>query len=114
MQRDAFEYTDKQYNVQLSAVVCDTPARAFAKAIGHTGYHGCDKCIQERQYVPNHMTFPEISAALHTDESFAAKSDVFHHLGVSPFSCLCVGMISNFPIDYVHSVCLGVMQKLLY
>jgi len=115
VQRDGFWYTDKQYNVQLSAVICDTPARAFVKVIkGHTGYHGCDKCIQEGQYVSNRMTFPEISSALRTDESFAAQSDVFHHLGVSPFSCLSVGMISNFPIDYMHSVCLGVMRKLLY
>jgi len=115
VQHDGFWHNNKQYTVLLSAVVCDMPARAFVKSVkGHTGYHGCDKCIQEGHYTANRMTFPETQAMLRTDESFAARTDVFHHQGPSPFSCLSVGMVSNFPIDYMHSVCLGVMRKLFY
>jgi len=33
---------------------------------------------------------------------------------LTPFSSLSVGMVTNFPIDYMHAVCLGIMRKLLY
>ena len=115
VQRDFLWHMDKLYTVQLTAVVCDMPARTFVKNVkGHTGYHGCDKCIQEGLYVANRMTFPQTHATLRTDESFASLSDSFHHLGTSPFSSLSVGMITCFPIDYMHAVCLGVVRKLLY
>jgi len=115
IQRQGLNHNNNQYTIKLSAVVCDMPARTFIKATkGHTGYHGCDKCVQEGVYTSNRMTFPETDAALRTDESFAAQLDEFHHVGVSPFTCLSIGMINNFPIDYMHAVCLGVMRKLLH
>ena len=62
----------------------------------------------------NRMTFPETSAALRTDKSFGVMVDEDHHLGPSPFSTLSIGMVTNFPIDYMHLSCLGVMRKLMY
>jgi len=106
---------NQRYNVILSAVVCDTPARAFAKHVkGHTGYFGCDKCIQEGEYVNGRMTFPEINANLRAGESFRAMSNDDHHLGKTPFTDRPVNMISGFPLDYMHLICFGVVQKLLY
>jgi len=114
IEHDGVCHRGKRYEVLLSAVVCDMPARTFVKNVkGHTGYHGCDKCVQEGLYIANRMTFPETTAVSRTDESFASQSDTFHHLGPSPFSSLSVGMISNFPIDYMHLVCLGVVRKLV-
>lgn len=40
--------------------------------------------------------------------------NVEHHLGPSPLAQLSVGMITSFPLDYMHLICLGVMRKLLY
>jgi len=86
IQRQGLNHNNNQYTIKLSAVVCDMPARTFIKATKRpTGYHGCDKCVQEGVYTSNRMTFPETDAALRTDESFAAKLDEFHHVGVSPF-----------------------------
>jgi len=115
VQHHGLNHNNNHYTIKLSAVVCDMPARTFVKATkGHTGYHGCDKCVQEGVYTNNRMTFPETDTALRTDESFIAQLDEFHHVGVSPFTCLSFGMINAFPIDYMHAVCLGVMRKLLY
>ena len=64
--------------------------------------------------VENRMTFPETSAALRTGESFRAMVDEDHHLGPSLFTTLFIGMVTNFPIDYMHLSCLGIMRKLMY
>jgi len=108
-------YGNKKYDIVLAAVICDTPARAYVKSVkGHTGYFGCDKCTQEGVFTERRMTFPEINASLRTDESFRAMSDEDHHLGQSPLMSLSVGMVSNFPLDYMHLICLGVTRKLMY
>ncbi|KAG5284722.1 hypothetical protein AALO_G00029770 [Alosa alosa] len=51
---------------------------------GHSGYAGCDKCLQPGVYARHRMTFPEVSAADRTDESFARGTDEEHHIAVSP------------------------------
>ncbi len=40
-------------------------------------------------------------------------ADVAHHIGVSPFRNSPVGMVSQFPLDFMHLVCLGVVKRLL-
>jgi len=106
---------NKVYTVSLTAVICDTPARAFVKNVkGHAGYFGCDKCKQEGVYTDGRMTFPETSAELRTDHSFRTVSDDDHRMGHSPLCELPIDMISAFPLDYMHLICLGVMRKLLY
>ena len=115
LQSSGLHVVDRVYTLKVTAVVCDTPARAFVKNIkGHSGYSGCDKCVQEGSYVENRMTFPETSAALRTDESFGVMMDEEHHLGPSPLNTLSIGMVTCFPIDYMHLSCLGVMRKLMY
>jgi len=60
------------------------------------------------------IVYAETSAALRTDESFRAMVDEDHHLGPSLFTTLSIGKVTNFPIDYMHLSCLGVMRKLMY
>ena len=71
--------------VALSRVVCDAPARAFLKRIkGHSGYNGCDKCIQPGLYNLK-MTFPEVDAPIRTNVAFNEMEDAEHHKGPNPF-----------------------------
>ena len=108
-------YRGKTYQLQIHSFCCDMPARAFVKCVtGHSGYGGCDKCEQRGKYIKS-VTFPECHAKLRTDESFAAMTDERHHgrNSVSPLLSLPIGMVSKFPIDYMHLVCLGVMRKLV-
>ncbi len=112
--KDGFLIGQKTLFVQISSVVCDAPARAFVKMVkSHTGYSGCDKCTQSGVYSNHRMTFPEKNAPRRTDENFKDLSDEDHHRGVSPFTELNIGMVSCFPHDYMHLVCLGVVRKLL-
>lgn len=77
-----FIFKNKLINVKINCVVCDAPAKALVLCIkGHTGYHGCSKCIQEGDFIDNRMTFPEINSSLRTDHSFSQKTDEDHHTG---------------------------------
>jgi len=115
LKANGLKFNDKTYSITLATVICDAPARAYVKNVkGHAGYFGCDKCVQEGEYIDRRMTFPEINATLRSDESFSVMLNEEHHLGPSPFAQLSVGMISSFPLDYMHLICLGVVRKLLY
>lgn len=99
--------------IDIHSVICDAPARAFIKCVKqYSGYHGCDKCIQEGEW-KGKMTFPETSSPRRTDESFLNMDDEDHHKGESPLTDINIGMVSQIPIDYMHLVCLGVMKRLL-
>ncbi|KAB0804458.1 hypothetical protein PPYR_01428 [Photinus pyralis] len=115
---NGINYNGSIINVQLNAIICDAPARSYISGVkGHNGYFGCSKCIQEGDYVDNRMTFPEISSVLRTDESFRNKLHVEHHKDskeANILECLNIGMVTQFPIDYMHAVCIGVTKKLIY
>ena len=62
------------------------------------------------------MTFPIQNDNLRTDEDFSAMVDQDHHHdrdNPSILNQLPVGMIQDFPLDYMHLLCLGVMKRLL-
>ncbi|CAN7942719.1 unnamed protein product, partial [Ixodes hexagonus] len=110
-QTEGIECFGKKWRVAIRAVVCDYPARVYVKSTkGHTGHYGCDKCTQYGVWL-HRRTFPETKAPLRTDHSFAAKHQEEHHTGESPFSQLGIGMVSQFPIDYMRLVLLGVVRK---
>ena len=100
--------------VNLSCFVCDAPARAYVKQVkGHSGYYGCEKCTQKGSW-ESKIVFPEIDAPPRTDVQFDDMTDVHHHTGNSPLRTLSVGMVTQFPLDYMHLVCLGVTRRLLF
>ena len=59
------------------------------------------------------MTFPEVNSPVRTDLSFEMMSDDEHHTGKSPLVDAGIGMVSSFPHDYMHLLCLGVVRRLL-
>ncbi|CAN7947458.1 unnamed protein product, partial [Ixodes hexagonus] len=110
-QNEGIECLGKKWHVAIRAVVCDYPARVYVKSTkGHTAHYGCDRCTQYGVWL-HRMTFPEMAAPLRTDASFSAQLQEEHHTGVSPFCQLGVGMITQFPLDYMHLVLLGVVRK---
>lgn len=104
----------KQCFLKVTSVICDAPARAFTKGTKlHNGYSGCDKCVQTGVYLKHRMTFPEVNSPQRTDLSFEMMSDEDHHVTKSPLIDVGIGMVSCFPHDYMHLVCLGVVRRLL-
>ena len=99
--------------INISCFVCDAPARAYVKQIkGHCGYYGCEKCVQKGSW-EGKVTFPEKDAELRTDISFDEMRNAQHHNSNSPLRALAVGLVTQFPLEYMHLVCLGVMRRIL-
>ncbi len=107
-------YDDKTLQVKIENFVCDTPARAFLKRTkGHTGYFGCDHCEQSGVWLNHRMSFPEKDAPPRSDVRFDEMAYEDHQLGESSLNRLNLGMVSQFPHDYMHLVCLGVVKRLI-
>ena len=85
----------------------------LSRILNPIAYHGCDKCMQEGIFVNRRMTFPEANADLQKDDEFNSMTDEAHHRGSMPLSALPTGLVTSFVFDYMHSVCLGVMRKLV-
>lgn len=114
LQNTGLIFDEKRYTIKIRSVICDSPARAFVTCTkAHNGFFGCGKCMQEGTYSNHHMLFLESTAPLRTDLNFNNRVQEDHHTGVSPFESIKLGMISQFPLDYMHLVCLGVVKKLL-
>lgn len=110
---NGLEHNNIKFNIKMHSFICDAPAKAFIKCIkGHGGYSACDKCTVYGEYYNGRVVKAEIGE-LRTDQSFVLKLDENHHTGTSPLLQLGCGMVSNFPVDYMHAVCLGVTRKLL-
>lgn len=104
----------KHISIDISNFVCDATARAFIKNIkSHNAYHGCEKCTQEGTWMASRMTFPVVGAPLRSDLSFVNQDDEHHHKGPTVLTRIGIGMVSQFPLDFMHLVCLGVMRKLI-
>uniref|UniRef100_A0A6P7GIG5 Uncharacterized protein LOC114339293 n=1 Tax=Diabrotica virgifera virgifera TaxID=50390 RepID=A0A6P7GIG5_DIAVI len=116
LMQHGLKYGNTVYEVKLYNFICDAPARAFVKCIkSHSGYSSCEKCAEHGSYIKGRVVFKSCSkAAKRTDETFILQSDEDHHIGISPLLELNIGLVSTFPIDYMHAVCLGVMRKLLH
>jgi hypothetical protein len=114
LQNEGISFNEKHYDFNISSFICDTPARAFIKATkGHSGYFGCDKCTQHGTY-NGRVTFPQTNAPLRTNTSFRQQLNREHHTGYSPLCLLSLDMVSQFPTDYMHLICLGVVKKLVF
>lgn len=68
----------------------------------------------EGDYLNHRMVYLEENAKLRTDSNFRTKENEDHHIAVSPLETLPIDMIKNFPLDYMHLICLGIMKKMLH
>ncbi|VDI56277.1 Hypothetical predicted protein [Mytilus galloprovincialis] len=115
--QNGFPSGNRTIKVNLKGIVCDAPARAFVKGTKlYCGYYGCDKCAKKGNWI-GRMTYQDINnLTLRTNETFRNSLNQEHHNYLSPFCDLPMDkldMIKQFPLDYMHLVCLGVMKKLL-
>ena len=114
LQIEGIAIGNKKIAVKIVAFVCDAPARAYIKQCkAHNALHGCEKCTAIATRINNTTSFPVSIGPLRTDDGFKNQTDPLHHNGISPLLSININMITMFPIDYMHNICLGIMKKLL-
>ena len=109
-------FEDIVYEIEVRAIICDAPAKAFIKQIKtHGGYFACDKCTVKGIYSKTKMSmsYSKLNNDSRTDLTFREKVQKEHHVGDSPFLFTRIDMISSFPVDYMHCILLGICRKLL-
>lgn len=110
-----FEVEGNPVTIKIRCIICDAPARNSCLGTkSYSAYFGCGRCDQEGFYSTTHgMTYPEIHSSKRTNESFRNKAQPEHHNYDSPFLKLDIDMISQFPLDCLHTVYLGVTKKIV-
>lgn len=87
----------------------------FLGVKSHSGYSSCTKCTIKGLYYQHKVCFPGVENNLRTDTNFKARADKDHHVrGVVALERLNIGCVSQFPIDYMHCVLLGVTRQILH
>lgn len=101
-----------KYSFRVSRILADAPARSFLKGIkGHTSYYSCERCTVKGEWC-GRVALPSTTGFARTDETFKNELHKNHHTSESVFSVLNIGMVSQVPLDCLHSLCLGVGRKL--
>ncbi|XP_052888929.1 uncharacterized protein LOC128297340 [Anopheles moucheti] len=107
---------NKKFNIQLRAIIADSPARAHIKGVAnYNARHGCLKCTTVGQSMRRRVAFPDQIAPNRTDEGFRMCIYGPHHKFESPLVHL-----DNFDIvkqvivgDSLHIIDLGNTKRLL-
>ena len=104
-------FRGKQYKIKIHSVLCDAPARQFLKCVkGHSGYFSCERCEIEGERVEFRMVFLSTSESLRTDPVFDIFGYPNHQSRISPLIDAGIKCIKQFPLDYMHILCLGVVR----
>ncbi|XP_072751963.1 uncharacterized protein [Anoplolepis gracilipes] len=78
-------------------------ACAYLKCIKHhSGYNGCDRCIQEGDHDGAKVCYDPKCSTARTDESFNLRTDENHHIGVSPLTQLSIKFVTQFSLCSMH------------
>ena len=111
MENDGLVVTsNKTITVSIKYFVCDIPAWAFLKCvINHTGHSSCERCEIKGEW-NGRVTFNSNSEQnLLIDEKFNNSLYPLHQKALTPLVEIVDSCISQFSLDYMHLLCLGVM-----
>ncbi|XP_025266724.1 uncharacterized protein LOC112638743 isoform X1 [Camponotus floridanus] len=112
---NGYKYESNNYEVIIRNYILDAPARALIKCCkGHSGYAACEKCTVIGEYNNHRITFIDLNQSLRTDESFRNREQPQHHEGTSPLERLGTGLVSQFRLDPMHLLYIGVFKRLLH
>jgi len=104
-------------NIVVDGFCCDAPAKSYIlKTKGHTGFFSCSRCITEGIYFENRVCFPEVKFTKRTHSDFLNRTNDDYHVTNSTSIITEIphlDIIYDFPLDYMHLVCLGVTKKLI-
>ena len=109
---NGLQYEGQMYSVRIDKNILYAVAHAFIKCIiGHCGRSACERCDQEGETEGTQVCFSPVRGNLRTDQSFYDQVDAHHHVGVSPLTRTGTRMVSQFVLDPLHLLDLGVTKR---
>ncbi|KAK3918596.1 Halomucin [Frankliniella fusca] len=113
--RDGCALFGNNYNFRIRNYILDRDARSFVKCcVGHNSLHACEKCDVLGVYYRRRTTFTSVEFNLRSDDSFRNREDPLHHQQIrSPLEDIGTGMVSQFRLDPLHLIWLGVFKRWL-
>lgn len=99
----------------IKGFICDAPAKSYITFCkGHSGFYSYIKYIQKGKCIKGRVCFIENNAIKRTNETFRRKLQPEYHNGISILEDIPnLGMVTNFPLEYMHLICLGIVKKLI-
>lgn len=109
----------KIVKVQIRAFICDSPAKAFlCQTLGHNALHGCTRCCQVGRRINNRTVYSICKGLPRTNESFTLRTGENYHNpsvhGMSLIEKAGIQMVTQFALDPMHLIDLGVVKKMLF
>lgn len=104
---------------RIRAFIGDTPARTHLTSTkGHNSIFGCHKCDRESIYLNHRRVYSLRIKNLRTDDTFRNRENIQHHAvnyqhRPNVLEELGVGMVSQFPVEPMHLLDLGVTLAML-
>lgn len=103
----------EEFDLCVGNFICDAPGRSLVTGTAfYNGTNGCGKC-EVTGVFDTKMLFLKEDAPLRTGINFRNRKQVLHHREKSPLEDLKIDMVKQFPLDYMHLVCLGITKLLL-
>lgn len=111
---NGFSFSNVVYPFSIRNYILDAPARSLVKCcVQFNAYCSCEKCVTVGEWAGDRMVFPELDAAARSDESYENQDQPEHHEGRSPLEQIGTGMVSQFRLDPLHLIYIGVFKRLM-
>ncbi|MCL4156283.1 UNVERIFIED_CONTAM: hypothetical protein GTU68_014635 [Idotea baltica] len=107
-----FCFQSHYYKIAKVIFICDAPARSYLQCIkGHSAKLGCGYCRVEGVYLEDRVCFSYNDSIEMRCNDFYCNIQENNQIRPSPLLHV-VDLVYDFPPEYLHSVCLGVVKKL--
>lgn len=104
-----------KYGFDIQCFICDAPARSYLKGtVGHTSKHACERCLIVGQYKNHRINFSNSEKYLPIEDKYFEMEQKMPFIkSESPLLEINVRLVTQFPLDIMHLVFLGVRRRIL-
>ena len=114
--KGGIDFNGKLIPFEFRCFIADVPARAFS--LGHKGHNSwvpCSRCWLVGEYLgPGLIIYRGTNFQARAEDEYRLRIDGEHHQEEDcPLGRLPLNFVSQTVFDYIHLVCLAVMEKIL-
>jgi hypothetical protein len=109
-----YSYLNKKIDVTIGVFITDGPAKAYILGVkSHGGYFSCPDCEIPGVNIDGRVVYLGLNYKKRTDADFRNMIDQEHHKRHSILTELSINMVDRIVVDFMHCLCMGVVNKFL-